>query len=210
MRVVGVPAAFWDFDADARVELKAYETAVNEHLAGALGVKAGDEIALRITRPSLLSRDAPLSSRAEDASVRARCTVRAVLPDTGIGRFGLSAEQAAPYNAFVDLGWLQEQTGLGGAPISSLWATARAKRRWTTALRTCWQPEHIGIEIRSFPDGVLQLQSNHIFLPRGPSAKPRWRCRARKGPSPTWSIRSRKAAARRPTPSPWPVRSRPI
>src|SRR5205807_6740368 len=75
VQVVGVTERFWELggvkplltgDGDA--------VAVNETLARKLSVKAGDEVLLRVDKPSSLSRDAPLAT-VEDASVALRLPV---------------------------------------------------------------------------------------------------------------------------------------
>ncbi|HEO72719.1 MAG TPA: ABC transporter permease, partial [Candidatus Hydrogenedentes bacterium] len=162
--VIGTTAAFWDFDPEAEAALEGYETALNERLAQALGVGAGDQIALRISKPGILPRDAPLSSRAEDTSVRVMCTVTAVLPDTGLGRFSLTASQAAPYNAFVNSEWLQEQTELEGRVDTVLVGEGTTHEDLDKALGEEWRLEHTGLRLHSHPSGVLQLETDRIFL----------------------------------------------
>ncbi len=164
--VIGTTEAFWDFDPEIEVGLDGYETALNERLAQALGVEAGDRVALRIWKPGILPRDAPLSSRAEDTSVRALCTVKAVLPDSGLGRFSLTASQEAPYNAFVNLEWLQEQTALQGRVGTLLLGEDTSQEALDDALGEVWRLEHTGLRLDSHPTGILQLETDRIYLQR--------------------------------------------
>ena len=78
-----------------------------------LGVRVGDEVLLRVEKPSLLSRDAPLST-VEDGSVTLRLPVAAVAADRDFGRFSLEANQIPPLNAFVPLERLQRAIGMRG------------------------------------------------------------------------------------------------
>ncbi|NIA15114.1 MAG: FtsX-like permease family protein, partial [Nitrospiraceae bacterium] len=165
VNVIGAPARFWDFDPAVQLELGPYETALNERLAEALGVVVGDAVALRTAKPGLLSRDAPLSSRAEGTFTRARCTVRAILSDVSLGRFSLSADQSAPYNAFVDLEWLQEHMHLQGQVDAVLVGEGVSHEELDTALRQAWQPGHVGVRFRRHASGILQLESDRVFLP---------------------------------------------
>ncbi|MCX6979404.1 MAG: ABC transporter permease [Verrucomicrobia bacterium] len=86
--------------------------ALNERLAAQLGVKAGDEIRLRMEKPSAISKDAPLSG-AEDAGVTITARVARVVGDADFGRFALASGQVPPHTAFVPLGALQEKLTLG-------------------------------------------------------------------------------------------------
>jgi ABC-type lipoprotein release transport system permease subunit len=84
--------------------------AINERLAAQLGVKAGDEIRLRMEKPSAISKDAPLSG-AEDAVVTFNARVARVVGDADFGRFALASGQVPPHTAFVPLAVLQEKLG---------------------------------------------------------------------------------------------------
>ena len=99
---MGCDARFWRF-AGLEFDLAAGEVALNQKLAAALQVKVGDEVSLRMEKPSLLSMDAPLSAQGVDRSVRGRYTVVRIFGDDELGCFGLSASQVAPCNAFVNL-----------------------------------------------------------------------------------------------------------
>lgn len=162
--VVGIPPEFWDFDPSNAPSLGDYETALNERLAHALGVQEGDRVALRIFKPGILPRDAPLSSRAEDTSTRALCTVKAVLPDSGLGRFSLTASQAAPYNAFVGLAWLQEQAGLNQRVDLALFGHGADEAEIKNALEEAWRPNYVGLHLKTHPAGIIQLETDRIFL----------------------------------------------
>ena len=162
--VVGVPAGFWDLAPPAALPLGEYETALNERLAEALGVGVGDRVALRIVKPGVLPRDAPLSSRTGDSSTRALCAVKAILPDSGIGRFSLAAAQTAPYNAFVDLHWLQEQLGLEGRVNLALVGEGVSQAELETALQQVWRPDYVGLRLRTHSGGIIQLETDRIFL----------------------------------------------
>ena len=141
VNVAGIPPEFWDFAPDTAVSLGSYEAVLNENLAKAIGAGVGDRVTVRILKPGILPRDAPLASRAETASIRALCTVKAVLPDSGLGRFSLTPAQVAPYNAFVDLRWLQEQLGLEGRINLALVGEGIGHAELEGALGKAWRPE---------------------------------------------------------------------
>ncbi|MCW5558625.1 MAG: ABC transporter permease, partial [Verrucomicrobiae bacterium] len=82
-------------------------------LARQLNAAVGDELVLRIHKPSALSRDAVLTPR-DDQSVALRLHVDRILPPAEGGRFGLQANQLAPLNAFVAYETLAQAAGLSG------------------------------------------------------------------------------------------------
>jgi ABC-type lipoprotein release transport system permease subunit len=90
----------------------ANEIALNERLAAQLGVQSGDEVLLRLEKPSAFSKDAPLSGE-EEGSVSLRMRIARVLGDADFGRFALASGQVPPHTAFVPLATLQEKLGLG-------------------------------------------------------------------------------------------------
>ncbi|KAB2642730.1 MAG: FtsX-like permease family protein [Verrucomicrobia bacterium] len=113
VQIVGVDDAFWKLSPSANaVPLTANEIALNERLAAQLGVKVGDEIRLRMEKPSAISKDAPLSG-AEDAGVTITARVARVVGDADFGRFALASGQVPPHTAFVPLVALQEKLGVG-------------------------------------------------------------------------------------------------
>ena len=66
---------------------------VNQPLAEALGLGAGDPVVLRLPTPSSVPADSPLGRRTGESAGR-RLSVTAVLPPTGIGQFSLRPVQA--------------------------------------------------------------------------------------------------------------------
>jgi ABC-type antimicrobial peptide transport system permease subunit len=164
VEILGVESDFWAFADGEAFELGSNETAINAKLADALGVAAGDEISLRVSKPSLLARDAPLSSRDEDRSWRARYTVTKVVPDSEMGRFSLAPSQVAPYNAFVNRTWIQENVELTGR-VNLILARAGGEVENIDALvEEAWSPEHIGLKFRTHESGTVQLETERIFL----------------------------------------------
>ena len=164
VEIVGVDGDFWVFGEGPVVELGPNETAINGKLALALGVEAGDEISLRVAKPSLMSRDSALSWSSEDRTRRGRYRILKVLSDDELGRFGLSPSQVPPYNAFIGLGPLQEQVELSGR-VNLLFAGGGVSPdELDLALKESWSPEHVGLKLSAHPSGVLQLDTDRVFL----------------------------------------------
>ncbi|MBN2685421.1 MAG: ABC transporter permease [Pontiellaceae bacterium] len=158
VQVYGCDSVFWAFGG-VKLDLAAGEAALGKKLADALALKVGDEISLRIEKPGLLSLDAPLSAQDEDRSVRGRFTVKRILGDDELGRFGLAAGQSAPLNAFVNLEWLQERTERIGQ-VSLLVA---GETDPSTALESVWTPDYFGLHFFQHDD-VTQMETDGIYL----------------------------------------------
>ncbi|MHC4539215.1 MAG: ABC transporter permease, partial [Planctomycetota bacterium] len=141
---------------------------LNEPLAARLGVRAGDEVVLRIEKPSLMSRDLPLTPDS-DLSMAFRLGVRAIASESEFGRFSLRANQTVPLNVFVPLSWIQQKTDrAGGANV--LLVAVNPKRQVTPAdaseaLAKCWQLADAGLELRRLDGhGVLEMRSKRVFI----------------------------------------------
>ncbi|GMW02407.1 MAG: hypothetical protein AMXMBFR84_35430 [Candidatus Hydrogenedentota bacterium] len=163
-QVIGVDETFWTFGDSGSLNLGRREAVVDERVASRLGVNVGDMIALRIPTPGLLSRDAPLSSREEESSQRANFTVAHVASDRGMGQFSLAPSQIPPYNVFVRLADLQELSDSPEQVNLMLVGAGPSQSEVESALKASWKPEYAGIHVRSRTDGILQLESDRIFL----------------------------------------------
>ncbi len=82
----------------------------NRALADRLHAVPGDEIVIRIHKPSALSRDAVITPR-DDQSVALRLKVDSILRDQA-GNVDFSANQTAPLNAFVNFDELARAAGV--------------------------------------------------------------------------------------------------
>jgi putative ABC transport system permease protein len=88
------------------------ETAfINQTLARQLAAREGDEIVLRVRKPSALGLDAALSPRNED-TIAVRLKVGAILPAEALGDFGLTAQVAPTANLFLPLDFLADKVGV--------------------------------------------------------------------------------------------------
>jgi putative ABC transport system permease protein len=168
VQVIGVDPRFWTFAPGADIALTDERIAVNSKLATQLGAAPGAELSVRIGKPSLMPRDAPLSSRTEKLTKRGSFTLECVVPDEQLGRFSLSANQVAPYNVFVDMAWLQEAMDLPGkANLLMAGAASDGKEispdQLAAALKRIWSPTDVGITLRSHGT-ISQMESDRVFL----------------------------------------------
>jgi len=162
----GVTAAFWKLSPDGPAgapELKGGQVAINEPLAARLGVRPGGQILLTVSKPSVVSRDAPLS-RTSDAAKTVRLDVVAVLQSEQFGRFSLHADQAAPLNAFLPLEWLAEKLELGGKANLLLAGGDVTGKQADRAIGKTWTLADAGVEIRTREGKFVEVRSNRIFL----------------------------------------------
>jgi putative ABC transport system permease protein len=142
-----------------------YEPGVflNTALAEHLKAKTGDTITVRVQKPSLLSREAPISPQ-QDFSVALRLPVKGVVGDEEFGRFNLQASQLPPFNAFIPLGFLQEKLELSGS-ANLLLSSGVHPNLANAQLRQKWQIADAELQIRSLPEGRgTELRSRRVFL----------------------------------------------
>lgn len=148
-------------------------------LAGQLNAKPGDELILRLHKPSALSRDAIVTPR-NDASVALKLRFQGVLKPEHGGNFSLQSGQSAPLNAFVHGPRLAGVTGLAGranlllgvpnTPISRDPASPDSSGNTASGmevLRKHWSLEDAELTIRSTNRAgasSVELSSRRIFL----------------------------------------------
>jgi ABC-type antimicrobial peptide transport system permease subunit len=116
---------------------KSGETAfINQTLARLLGAREGDEIILRVRKPSALGLDAAISPRNED-TVALRLKVGAILTPDLLGDFALAAQPSPPANLFLPLGFLSDKLGVPDQAnlLVSGPVLAKAQPRWWDGLR---------------------------------------------------------------------------
>lgn len=140
------------------------EAYLNQAAAQRLGLKPGDSLILRIPKPSLIPAEAPLASDKERDTAVARIQILDILDETRGGRFSLATDQAMPANVFVDRDWLGEVTGLSKKANLLLCGSGNTSEELQRTLKKTWRPEQLGFRIISHPSGILQLESERLFL----------------------------------------------
>ena len=171
VQILGVAESFWKLanQPPSLGDLPADAVVMNEALAEQLKVKVGDAILLRVQKPSLLSRDAPISSQS-DLSVALRLKLQAIVSDAQFGRFSLQASQIAPFNAFVNLAQLQEKVGQSGRANLLLAASGQSSQTPSASaanqlLAAHWQLADAELALRELPANAgVELRSSRVFL----------------------------------------------
>ncbi len=172
VNVLGVDERFWRLGA-ATAPLSKSNSAgtkcvLNVPLAERLSLVSGQEILLRIEKPSLLPRDVPLAGDS-DSIIRVPLVIAAVAGEQDFGRFSLRANQLAPLNVFVPLDWLAEKVSLAGRAnmllVGDFPHKGDSARVIDSALSKAWTLDDAGVELREIPAvGALELRSRRVFL----------------------------------------------
>jgi len=170
IEVLGVDARFFSVGAGGNPYGNDREQGVvlNEQLATRLKVAVGDEVLLRIEKPSVMSRDLPVSPDS-DLSVAFRLEVRAVATEAEFGRFSLRANQVAPLNAFVPLGWMQDKLGRDEQANVLLVAEnpegGISTENANIAIKKRWQLADAGLKLRRLDkQDAVEVRSRRIFI----------------------------------------------
>ncbi|HEX4415372.1 MAG TPA: FtsX-like permease family protein, partial [Lacipirellulaceae bacterium] len=108
LSVLGIPSSFWSLgEGGPALGLDADQVAITEPIAKELGVHEDDDILLRLPMATAIPADSTLGKKT-DTSLGKVMKVGAVLPVTGLARFGLAPTQQLPRNVFVPLATVQQ------------------------------------------------------------------------------------------------------
>jgi len=173
VQVLGVDPAFQALWGKAAPETSPSRgrVALSAGLAEALRAKVDDELILRITKPSALSRDAVVTPR-DDQSVALRLKVSRILTPAE-GDFSLTSGSLPPMNAWVDQNQLAEAVGLPGLANLLLRTApgldaAADQAAATEALTQAWTLADGGLRVAavqgSVPSNTVELATRRIFL----------------------------------------------
>ena len=134
---------------------------VNESLQKELNAQIGDAILLSFEQSDDIHRES-LFGRADDAVQTIRLTLAGVLPDKGMGRFGLFARQTVPLNAYLSLPVLQKALGQRGR-VNTLLVSGDSDADVQEALSRVVTPDDLGIVIRREAD-YFAVESTQFIL----------------------------------------------
>ncbi len=160
--VLGVDRRFWALGPEGSAGGDG--VALNRGLADQLGVTTGDELLLRVERPSVLSSDLPLSADRK-RTVALRLTVGRIVGPRTFGRFSLRADQVPPFNLFVPLTVLQRRVGMAGRSNMILLGGTVTPVAAADALAQHWRLADGGLTLRDVPNlPSAELVTERIFL----------------------------------------------
>ena len=152
VQVVGVDPRFWSLFGEKRGPLDD-GVLINQALADALQMQAGDGLEVRIEKPQSVPSDSVLGQRGFDnALVIQTSKLAGIIPNTGAGRFTLHPTQSTPLILYVKLESLQrrltEGQQLPAGSANTLLATASSS----------------GINLQQEMDRVLALEDLGLIL----------------------------------------------
>lgn len=163
VQILGVDDAFWRLaPRDPALKLNVDEVAINAALASHLGARVGATVILRAAKPSLLSRELPVSSQ-KDSSVALRLKVARVLADDEFGAFSLQANQTAPFNAFVSRSVLQTRLDQTNRANLLLVGEGRGNRP-DALLKKSWSLADAELSVPQTTPGSFEIRSRRVFL----------------------------------------------
>ena len=160
VQVLGVDGRFFALGPGGMPTLAPEEAALNERLAGLLGAARGDEIVVRLPRPSAMSRDLVLA-RDEDLVLPLRVRVGAIVAEDLFGEFALETGAEARASLFVPLARLQEALGVAGR--SNLLLASGVPADLQRALAQVWELDDAELVLRERAQGC-ELTSRRVFL----------------------------------------------
>lgn len=172
--VYGIDYRFWNMTESDQSPDTEQDNGIwiNTKLADYLNAQVGDSLLLRVEKPSLLSRDSPLSSN-EDTSAALRLPVLGIVDESQLGHFDLRANPVTPFNAYLPLQLLQNEIEQVGKINMIL---VRSKEGLAeeapisigdvqSSLQKHWILEDAQLEMRTLPDSPLtELRTDRIFL----------------------------------------------
>ena len=162
--VFGIEDGFFAMSStqQARKAPAAGHALINNRLASQLGCAVGDEIVVRVEKPSLMPIEATMAT-VDEVSFALRVTIDGIVAEAEFGRFGLRSSQVPPFNVFLSLAWLQQELQLPGRANLLLSNASVAKS--DAALQTTWQLRDAELQLRTdAATRQLELTSSRVFL----------------------------------------------
>jgi putative ABC transport system permease protein len=161
VQVLGVTSNFWRLAAAAAPAISnGAPLILNQALATQLRARPGDELILRLRKPSALSQDAPITPQG-DSAVALRLRVGAIIEDGQLGNFSLRANQVPPRNAFLPHDYLSRELGIAGK--ANMLLTASPDVSVTNAPAVPWQIEDYQLALTT-TNGEVALSTDRVFL----------------------------------------------
>ncbi|MDB4331513.1 FtsX-like permease family protein [Rhodopirellula sp.] len=105
IQIIACDRSFWDLadSVDDEISSLSNDTVIlNQSAAEELGVKVGELVTVRLPVEQAVPADSPLGKREAATEGLPRMRVEQIIPDKGLGRFGLSPNQVSPLNLYID------------------------------------------------------------------------------------------------------------
>jgi putative ABC transport system permease protein len=167
INLFGVTPEFWKFAPGNTTPpaLDKRSWAINRELARTLDLKTGDTLVIRLGKPGLASRDAPLSGEPEEL-ITLRGTVAEIREDNAMGRFNLQATQLPAPAIFLPIEALAAAIERPDSANLLLFQETLSTEEATARIRKSAQLADYGLSLLDIPlSGATEIRTNRIFLP---------------------------------------------
>lgn len=167
VNLFGITPAFWSFAPGGTTAppLDDRSWAINRELARSLDLKAGDTLVIRLGKPGLASRDAPLSGEPEEL-ITLRGTVAEIRADDAMGRFNLEATQLPAPAIFLPIDRLAAAIERSDTANLLLFRNPITADEATTLVRKSAQLADYGLSLQDIPlSSATEIRTDRIFLP---------------------------------------------
>ncbi len=167
VNLFGVTPEFWKF-APGNSTAPALDDrawAINRELARTLDLSPGDTLVIRLGKPGLASRDAPLSGEPE-ALITLRGTVAEIREDDAMGRFNLEATQLPAPAVFLPIERLASAIERSDRANLLLFQDPISATQATALIRKSAQLADYGLSLQDVPlSAATEIRTDRIFLP---------------------------------------------
>lgn len=167
VNLFGITPAFWSFahGNTAPPALDDRSWAINRELARTLDLSPGDTVVIRLGKPGLASRDAPLSGEPEEL-ITIRGTVAEIRDDDAMGRFNLEATQLPAPAIFLPIERLAAAIERSDRANLLLFQNPISTTEATALIRKSAQLADYGLSLKDVPlSSVTEIRTDRIFLP---------------------------------------------
>lgn len=156
--VTGAPSKIFDLNTG--------EAVISQKLATRLQIETGEYIFVRLRYTGSIPSNTPFVSETGQTISR-RIRIKAIAEREDLGMFNMEATQTAPYNLFINSGWLNSIMNLDGMANMVLVNSGNNIKieQLQSLVQQAWQPEDIGLKLRlNEKTGNWKLTSNRVFI----------------------------------------------
>lgn len=167
VNLFGVTPEFWKFAPGNTTPpaLGERSWAINRELARTLDLETGDTLVIRLGKPGLASRDAPLSGEPEEL-ITVRGTVAEIRDDDAMGRFNLQATQLPAPAVFLPIDALAAAIERPDSANLLLFQENLTVDEATARIRKSAQLADYGLSLMDIPlSAATEIRTDRIFIP---------------------------------------------
>ncbi len=174
--IIGADERFWSMKGPRATftapVIAGQSVIINEPLAGELGAQVGDDVLIRLGKPTAISPETLLGRR-DDTTSTLRLTVQRIIPAEDLGGFSLRPRQYQPYNAYIPLATMQRALDMRGRANAILVARDNtgdqsydeSLDRLRQTLRASATLEDLGLTLRiDEKRGYVSLESSSMLI----------------------------------------------